>query len=446
MQRRHFLMTPPAMALGAAATAVSTSALAAPMIMTPQSRILPREGKGPRIVICGGGWGGMTAARYLRELIPNSDVILLERNPTFWSGPMSNKWLIDIVNTDFINRDMLHPAIKYGYKLVQTEVTGFERDKKLVRTAHGLIEYDYLILSGGIRNDYEAWFGNDQRAIEYTRQHFPNAYIPNQEMLALKSKVKNFKGGTLVMTLPPPPHRCPPSPYERACLIAWHIKKNKIPGKILILDPKPKIAPIGVGYKQAFDELYPDIITHVPNARVQEVDPFNKRIKTAAGEFKFDDAILMPPHQAADMVWAADLIGKTPDGKPTGWADMDVRYFTAKTDNSVYFVGDLMGAISPQFGHYPKSAHVANFIGKIVAKNISQRVAGQEVTPLLPDNLCYMMVNGDPQEEISVKFEYEVDANGQVNQTQIDMDVRTPDLVKEDFAWINGKFSDFLGI
>lgn len=446
MQRRHFLMTPPAMALGAAATAVSTSALAAPMIMTPQSRILPRESKGPRIVICGGGWGGMTAARYLRELIPNSDVILLERNPTFWSGPMSNKWLIDIVNTDFINRDMLHPAIKYGYKLVQTEVTGFERDKKLVRTAHGLIEYDYLILSGGIRNDYEAWFGNDQRAIEYTRQHFPNAYIPNQEMLALKSKVKNFKGGTLVMTLPPPPHRCPPSPYERACLIAWHIKKNKIPGKILILDPKPKIAPIGVGYKQAFDELYPDIITHVPNARVQEVDPFNKRIKTAAGEFKFDDAILMPPHQAADMVWAADLIGKTPDGKPTGWADMDVRYFTAKTDNSVYFVGDLMGAISPQFGHYPKSAHVANFIGKIVAKNISQRVAGQEVTPLLPDNLCYMMVNGDPQEEISVKFEYEVDANGQVNQTQIDMDVRTPDLVKEDFAWINGKFSDFLGI
>ena len=56
-----------------------------------------------------------------------------------------------------------------------------------------------------------------------------------------------------------------------------------------------------------------------------------------------------------------------------------------------------------------------------------------------------MMVNGDPQEEISVKFEYEVDASGQVNQTQIDMDVRTSDLVKEDFAWINGKFGDFLG-
>ncbi|MDR2324635.1 MAG: NAD(P)/FAD-dependent oxidoreductase [Acidovorax sp.] len=447
MPRRRFLLTPPALALGAAAASV-LPAQAAPSILTPASRILPRQGKGPRIVICGGGWGGMTAARYLRELIPNADVVLLERNPTFWSGPMSNKWLIDIVNTDFVNRDMLHPANKYGYTLLQTEVNGFERDQKLVRTAHGLIEYDFLILSGGIRNDYEAWFGNDQRAIEYTRTHFPNAYIPNQEMLSLKQKVKNFKGGTLVMTLPPPPHRCPPSPYERACLIAWHIKKNKIPGKVLILDPKPKIAPISMGYQQAFEELYPDIITHVPNARVQEVDPFNKRIKTAAGEFKFDDAILMPPHQAADMVWQADLIGKDPaTGKPTGWADMHNRLYHAKTDDRVYFVGDLMGAISPQFGHYPKSAHVANYIGKIVAKNIAQRVAGKEVTPLLPDNLCYMMVNGDPQEEISVKFEYEVDAaSGNVIQHQIDMDVRTSDLVKEDFAWINSKFSDFLGV
>ena len=217
MQRRHFLWTPPALALGAAAG----PAMAAPAIISSQSPILPRKGKGPRIVICGGGWGGLTAARYLRELIPASDVVLLERNPTFWSGPMSNKWLVDIVGTDFVNRDMLHPANKYGYTLLQTEVTGFERDQKLVRTSHGLIEYDFLILSGGIRNDYEAWFGNDQHAIEYTRTHFPNAYIPNQEMLSLKSKVKNFKGGTLVMTLPPPPHRWPaergPGPRPASC-------------------------------------------------------------------------------------------------------------------------------------------------------------------------------------------------------------------------------------
>ena len=149
MQRRHFLMTPPALALGAAAAPIAT--LAAPTIMTPQSRILPRTGKGPRIVICGGGWGGMTAARYLRELIPDSDVVLLERNPTFWSGPMSNKWLVDVVDVQFLTFSYLDVAQKYGYHYIQTEVTAFEREKKRVITAQGWVDYDYLILGAGIR-------------------------------------------------------------------------------------------------------------------------------------------------------------------------------------------------------------------------------------------------------------------------------------------------------
>ena len=442
MDRRHFLLTPPALALGS--IALPSATLAAPAAIHSKTQLLPRRGKGPRIVVCGGGWGGLTAARYVRELIPTADVVLLERNPTFWSGPMSNKWLIDIVDTDFVQHDMLGPAAKYGYTLINTTVTGIERDTKTVRTAHGVIDYDYLILSGGIRDAYDVWFDGDAETAAYTRQHFPNAYIPNAEMFALKRKFKEFKGGTIVMTMPPPPHRCPPSPYERACLMAWHIKTNKIPGKIIILDPKPKIAPIGEGYRAAFEELYPDIITHVPMAVVREVDPYKKHIKTAAGDFDFDHAVLMPPHQAADMVWYADLIGKGPDGKPTGWADIHPRLFTATGDDDVYVVGDSMGFISDQFGHYPKSGHVAHAVAKIVARNLAERVAGKEVVPVLPDNLCYMMVNGDPQEEISVKFEYALDPNGKVLQTQIDMDVRTSDLVKEDFSWIQERFNDFL--
>src|SRR5690606_35367490 len=358
MKRRNFLLATPAAALGT--LVLPSTSLSAPAIITNTSQILPRHTKGPRIVICGGGWGGMTAAKYLSKLVPQAQVVLIERNPTFWSGPMSNKWLIDIVNTDFLNHDMLAPSIKYGYSLVHAEVTAIERDKKTVRTTQGALEYDYLILSGGIRNAYDAWFGNDTYAAEYTRQHFPNAYIPNAEMFALKNKLKAFKGGTIVMTLPPPPHRCPPSPYERACLMAWHIKTNKIPGKIIILDPKPTIAPIGEGYRAAFQELYPDIITHVPNARVREVDPFKKHIKTTAGDFDFDDAVLMPPHQAADMVWNAGLVGTAPVRKPRGWANIDPRLFTARDDDDVYVVGDSMGFISDQVGHDPKSAHVAH--------------------------------------------------------------------------------------
>ena len=440
LHRRIFLAGIPGLALGLSAGGL----LAAPAALTADTTLLPRNGASPRIVICGGGWGGLSAARHLREEIPDADVILLERNPFFWSCPMSNKWLIDVVNTAFLTHDMMQPANKYGYQLVQCEITGIERDRKIVRTSKGVVDYDFLILSGGIRNAYDAWFGDDRAAAEYTRTHFPSAYIPSAEHVALKNKLHNFQGGTVVMTLPPPPHRCPPSPYERACLMAWHFKTNNIPAKILILDPKPMIAPIGAGYRAAFEELYPDIITHVPNAGVRELDPYNKKIMTAAGDFDFDDAVIMPPHQASDMVFYADLIGTDVDGKSTGWADMHPRLYHANADEDVYIVGDSMGAISPQFGHYPKSGHVANYIAKIVARNIGQRVRGQEVVAELPDNLCYMLVNGDPQEAISVEFTYEVAADGNVHQTQIDVDVRTPDLMAEDFVWIEGMYNDFL--
>ena len=443
IRRRTLLSAVPSLALGGALAGLSP-ALAAPAPLTADTQLMPRNGKGPRIVICGGGWGGLTAARHLREELPDAEVIVLERNPLFWSCPMSNKWLIDVVDTAFLTRDMLHPASKYGYHVVQCEVTGIERDRKLVRTSKGAVDYDFLILAGGIRNAYDAWFGDDRVAAEYTRMNFPSAYIPSSEHLALKDKLRNFKGGTIVMNLPPPPHRCPPSPYERACLMAWHFKTNDIPAKILILDPKPQAAPIGNGYRAAFQELYPDIITHVPNARVKEVDPWNKRIMTEAGDFDFDDAVLMPPHQASDLVFHAGLIGTDAEGKPTNWADMHPRLYHANSDDRVYIVGDSMGAISPHFGHYPKSAHVANYIAKIVSRNIAQRVRGEEVVAELPDNLCYMLVNGDPREAISVEFTYEVGPDDLVHQNQIDIDVRTPDLLEEDFVWIDGMFNDFL--
>ncbi|MGN6462716.1 MAG: hypothetical protein ACTHLY_16130 [Pseudolabrys sp.] len=105
-----------------------------------------------------------------------------------------------------------------------------------------------------------------------------------------------------------------------------------------------------------------------------------------------------------------------------------------------------MGPVSKLFGHYPKSGHVANFVGKIVATYIGQRIAGKEVKALLPDNLCYMLVNGDPREAISVQFDYEFLPDGRIKQTQLDIDIRSPDLLEEDFRWAKRMYDDFLTV
>jgi len=436
ISRRHFLAASGSLALSATAQAQSL-----PFLIGSSAETLIPKGKAQRVVICGGGWGGLNAAKQLRLLAPQLEVVLLERNPVFFSCPMSNKWLIDQIDTNFLTFDYLEVSEKYGYRFVQTEILAIERDKKRVVTALGGLDYDYLILSPGIRYNYEAWFGNDRRAAEATRARFPAAYVPNAEHFRLKQAIHDFKGGEIVMTLPPPPQRCPPSPYERACMLAWHLKTKKIKGHITILDHKPNIMPIGPGFKRAFEELYKDQITYVPNAHISEVDPFNKHIKTAIGDFRFDHAILMAPHQAGDLAWKAGTIGKNTEGKPTGWAGVDPLFLNLKDDRDVYVIGDAVGVVSPQFRFYPKAGHVANRHARIVARYIAERAAGREPAYLLPDNLCYMWVDATPQEAIAVQFDYKLGEfqgqSGVILQTQIDDNERRAELVHSDFAWFS---------
>lgn len=430
--------------LGAAAAALATPAFGQGLILSPASDLLPRSGK-RRVVIAGGGWGGLTAARYLRQLAPDLEVVVLERNPVFWSCPLSNKWLIDAVDTNALVFSYATTARAYDYRFIQTEILDIDRAKRRVATAHGGLDYDWLVIAPGIRYGFEAWFGNDRATADYTRTNYATAYIPSAEHQLVKRKIQQFKGGTFVMTLPPPPHRCPPSPYERACLMAWWFKTHKISAKIVILDPKPRIAPITIGFRDAFAELYPDIITHVPNATVKEVDPYNKVVKTAAGDFKFDDALLMTPHQAGDLAWKAGTIGTGADGKPTGWANVHPLYYNLRDDERVFVIGDAVGAVSPQFGHYPKAGHVANRMGRSTAQFIAWQAKGEAVKPIIIDNLCYMLVNNSPREAIAVQFDYKIDEKGILNQTQFDDNDRRAALWEEDLRWAGLTWGDFLG-
>jgi len=431
LNRRQFV----AASSAAVASSVFAQTPALPFLIGGQSQSLVAKGKAPRIVVCGGGWGGLTVSKYLRQLAPNAEVIMLERNSTFFSCPMSNKWLIDVVDTQFLNYEYLRVSERHGYRYIQCEVLAVERETKRVVTSLGWLDYDYLVLAPGIRYNYEAWFGNDRRAAEATKARFPSAYMPNAEHFALKRALHEFKGGEWVMTLPPPPQRCPPSPYERACLVAWWFKKHNIKGHITILDHKDGVRPIGLGFRTAFNELYKDIITYVPNAHVKEVDPFARRIKTAAGDLKFDHAVLMAPHQAGDLAWKASAIGNNAEGKPTGWAAVDPVMLNLKSDPNVYVIGDAVGMVSPQFFFYPKAGHVANQHGRIVAKYIADRVAGRSPKGALPDNLCYMLVNGEPREAIAVQFDYKINSEGIIEQTQFDDNERRADLVQEDYRW-----------
>lgn len=181
-----------------------------------------------RVVVIGGGWGGLAAASRLRRLAPELEVVLVEREAGFRSLPLSNAWLAGWRKEPPPPLDVASLAAAQGWRLLRAEVTAIDRERRRLRTAQGELGYDWLVLASGIAYDYAPWLDDDERAIEATRRLYPAGWLAT-ELDALRGRLDDFKGGELLMTVPPGPARCPPAPYERALMIAWWLKARGIP-------------------------------------------------------------------------------------------------------------------------------------------------------------------------------------------------------------------------
>ncbi len=419
---------------------ISSPISAFSMMPMHSGRMLPPS-KVPRVVIVGGGWAGVTAAKHLKkELGDKVDVVLIEKRKIFMSCPISNVWLGGLVEMDFLLHDFQTPASKYGYHFINATVTGINRHKRRVMTTEGYINYDYLILAPGIRYNYEAWFGKDRDLARLCATKFPSAFIPGSEHIALKRKIENFEEGTFVLVVPPPPHRCPPAPYERAAMIAHVFKKNGIKGKLIILDPKKEIKPKGKGFGDAYKQLYGDIVEYVPNAKVKAVDPVKRVIKTTAGDFKFDDANLNPPHQAGDLAWLAGLVNKK-----TGWCDVDPLTLQSKLDPRVFVAGD-----SASVKGFPKSGDMAhNHTQNMLVKALAAIIRGKDPYSAVsaPTNTCYSMVNGKPKEAIVINVLYSIDRKKKApKKKKVNVvNKRSSQLAESTFEWAKALYRDMFG-
>lgn len=421
--RRHFLAA--GIVAGAACAVDSTFA-----------ELMPRS-RGRRVVIVGGGWGGLTAARHLRDLAPELDVVLVERSAAFRSLPLSNKWLVGMAPEAAQGYSYHAAARAHGYTFVQAAATAIDRERRRVVTGDGAIDYDWLVLAVGIRYDYEPWFGNDRGAAEQARKSFPAGFVAD-ELDLLKRKLAGFQGGDFVMTIPPPPYRCMPAPYERAVMIAWLLKQKNIKGRLIVVDPGPGMQ----AFNRIFADRYKDWIVHLTHANVKSVDPFNKTVVTEFDDLRFDDGILMPAQQAGDLVWQAGLVARDGDGKASGWGALDPIHLHARDDERVFLIGDLIGKVSPLFGYYPKSGHLANRLGRIVAREIAGRARGGAPEPILPDSICHVFSDVQPMERIRIDAQYRLRGDGVIAQT-----VRQhydPQPRGEDVDWAQSMYADFL--
>ncbi|MEA3553430.1 MAG: FAD/NAD(P)-binding oxidoreductase, partial [Campylobacterota bacterium] len=211
--------------------------------------------KRTRVVIVGGGWSGLSIAKNLKDFSPSTDVILVEKKDKFISCPMSNLWLVDRVSTEFITHDYLEASKNYNYTFFHAEATGMDKEKKILFTSKGDLNYDYIVFAPGIDYDYSS-ITEDIELENKLRQEYPAGFKAGNEHQILKDKIHNFKGGNFVMTVPSGNYRCLPAPYERACLVADFFKSKKLKAKVLLLDANNDITIKQEGFHSAFEELY----------------------------------------------------------------------------------------------------------------------------------------------------------------------------------------------
>ncbi|MFD4840034.1 NAD(P)/FAD-dependent oxidoreductase [Achromobacter sp. NPDC058515] len=361
MKRRSFLL----------AAAAGTALGAAPAARAAR----------PHVVVVGGGYGGATAARYLRLLGAGAiDVTLVDDNPAFVSCPLSNlvlggsKAMADIT----LARDGL---LRRGVRVVHDRALAVDAPSRQVRLAGGQrLSYDRLILSPGVDMQWQRMEGMDAPG---ARELVLHAWKAGAQTAALRRQLEAMPdGGAYVLTIPLAPYRCPPAPYERACQVAWYFKQFKPRSKVLVFDANADITSKAALFRQAWARSYAGYIEYNPQFEAVAVDAANRTVQFELGETVRADVLnVVPPMRAAAI--AADAGLATANGD---WCEVDFLTFESLAVPGIHVLGDAI-QIAPAM---PKSGHMANQHGKTCAAAVAALLTGGEVNqqPLYA-NTCY---------------------------------------------------------
>ncbi len=352
-----------------------------------------------RVVVVGAGFGGSTAARYLKLWGGNVDVTLVERDAGFVSCPISNLVLGGHKQMADISRG--YGGLQaLGVKLVRGEVTAVDAAAKKVKLADGTeLPYDRLVLSPGVDFMTDGTPGL-QAALDSGR--VLHSWKAGPQTAALRKQLEAMPdGGVFAMSIPKVPYRCPPGPYERACMVASYFKQFKPRSKVLVLDANPEIQSKKALFERAFKQHYEGILEYRANNELKEVVTTASQL-TAKLEFddvKADVLNVIPPQRAGNIARTAGLLNMNNRWVGVNWLTME-----STAAPGVHVLGDATFS-APLM---PKSGHMANQHAKVAAAAIIELLQGKPVnaTPVVM-NTCYSFVTAKDVVHVASVHQYD---------------------------------------
>lgn len=335
-----------------------------------------------RVVVIGGGFGGATTAKYIRLWDPGIEVVLVERDNVFTSCPMSNLVIGGLATIEQV-RQRYDGLRKYGVQLVFDEARAIDVEKRTVRLQRGGdLAYDRLVVAPGIDFTFDDIPGY-REAMQ--AQRVLHAWKAGEQTVSLRRQLEAMpNGGVFALAIPLAPYRCPPGPYERACLVADYFKKAKPRSKVLVLDANSDVLSKGALFKRAWEELYKGIIEYRAGQKVIAVDPKTGALKLDVDDVKAEVVNVVPPQRAGDIAVAAKL-----NNVGNRWCGVNWRTAESTAAKYIHVIGDAT-ASAPGM---PKSGSMANQHGKLVASAIIALINGYAPNPAPKiANTCYSFV------------------------------------------------------
>lgn len=358
----------------------------------------------PKVVVVGAGFGGATCAKYIRKWGPNIEVTIVEPNDNFVSCPRSNLVLAGRKTMADITKSYDNLP-KHGIKMVKDYVVGINASARTVKLkSGGSLSYDRLVLAPGveIRTEMVKGFKEAEAAgkVVHAWKAGPQTALLRKQLEAMPD------GGVFCMSVPAAPYRCPPGPYERACLVASYFKKAKPKSKIIILDGNPDIASKKPLFSWAWNTFYPGMIEFRPNNAPYSVDGDKMIVSSEFDDVKADVMNVVPIQRAGEVT---DMAGARNDTNGV-WCTVNLATFESTTVPNVHVIGDSVGS------NLPKSGHMATNHAKICAAAIVDLFAGKQPDPMpLVANTCYSDTSDDTAGHVADVFRFSAESKSYVN-------------------------------
>ena len=381
--RRKFLKAAPA-ALGAAALGGRAS--------TPTG--------GPKVVVVGAGYGGATAAKYIRKWSDGKiDVVLIERGSEFVSCPASN--LVIGGSRQLADLTVSYEGLdRWGIRRVRDEAIAIDPVARTVKLAGGAtLPYDRLILSPGIDFMWKQIPSLDNPQAQARVLH---AWKAGPQTAALRAQLEAMPdGGVFAIHVPKAPYRCAPGPYERACQAAFYFSTRKQKSKVIVLDANDDVQSKKSLFTAAWNGRYKGYVEYRPNSELVDVDVATLTAKLEFEDVKADVLNVIPPQYAAAIARELGMANAN-----ARFCQVDFLSYESTAQKNVHILGDAI-QIAPAM---PKSAHMANQHGKVCAAAVVALLGGEKVNPApLIANTCYSYIDDKHAAHIASVHAYDRD-------------------------------------